>query len=401
MQENCNNAMYPYKLFFYDCIWEGNEIIYPALNCNAICKTDITTGETQVIGMTDEENETMLSYGIYKWREYLILPNANAKTALNLFDLKTNEWSYITIDDTKKNWLNFRKENIFEYSGYLYIFSFSLVVLKVNIEKKTVDYLFYPDIKPDTDRRGEIAFIDNMVYVPIKHKNKIYKFDLTTEQWKILEVNTELRGIDTLCYDGRLFWMTGIGQMICSWDEDNNISVSYKKFPQRFKKLVIRKGEEGFWFNNSIVYGDSIYLVPCDANMIIEFDKKNGKANEFFIEDEWEDEEDTRVGRYSAIKYMGAKRKDNMLMMLSNKNKNLIFIDLDTKNISKKELKLSKKNGIDKLILRMPAVLQKGTLDLKSWVECISVSIGERQYNIKEKNTEETFGRKIYSFIAC
>ncbi len=276
----------------------------------------------------------MLFYGIYKLKKYLLLPSRNARTALHLFNLDTKELSYINIEESKKELLNFREENVFEYDDFLYIFPFSLTVMKVQIKTKSIEYLFYPDMNSEEDIRGEITYIGNMIYIPIKHKNIIFKFDLTTEQWEIIEVNTELKVIDTLCFDGKLFWMTGIGQMIWSWDEENNISVSYHKFPQRFKRLVNRKGEQGFWFNTSIVYGKSIYFVPCDANMVIEFDIENCEGKELFIEDEWE-EEDMRAGRFSTVKYMGTKSKDNILMMLSNKNKNLILVDMETKRIRK------------------------------------------------------------------
>lgn len=223
----------------------------------------------------------MLFYGIYKLKKYLLLPSRNARTALHLFNLDTKELSYINIEESKKELLNFREENVFEYDDFLYIFPFSLTVMKVQIKTKSIEYLFYPDMNSEEDIRGEITYIGNMIYIPIKHKNIIFKFDLTTEQWEIIEVNTELKVIDTLCFDGKLFWMTGIGQMIWSWDEENNISVSYHKFPQRFKRLVNRKGEQGFWFNTSIVYGKSIYFVPCDANMVIEFDIENCEVSEF------------------------------------------------------------------------------------------------------------------------
>lgn len=67
--------------------------------------------------------------------------------------------------------------------------------------------------------------------------------------------------------------------------------------------------------------------------MVIEFDIENCEGKELFIEDEWE--EDMRAGRFSTVKYMGTKSKDNILMMLSNKNKNLILVDMETKRIRK------------------------------------------------------------------
>ena len=59
-QKNRYDAGYPYKLFFYDFIWEKDKILYPASNCNALCETNIITGETIVIGRAEEEKEKLL-----------------------------------------------------------------------------------------------------------------------------------------------------------------------------------------------------------------------------------------------------------------------------------------------------------------------------------------------------
>lgn len=394
--KNSDDVGYLYKLFFHDCIWEKDKIIYPASNCNAICETDIETGETIIIGKADEKEEWMLFCGVYKWKNYLILPGWRAKNALSMFNLENREWLYIYIEESKKEWLNFREKNVLEYNGYLYAFSYQLVILKINMENKSIEYIFYPNKKADEDVIGEIAVINNVVYIPVRHDNKIYKFDLCIEQWEIIEVNTKLKGIDTLCFDGQLFWMTGIGRMICAWDEKTNLSMYYRKFPQRFDRLVDRKGEEGFWFNNSIAYDNSIYFIPSDANMIIEFDTKNGEANEFFIEDEWEEKEDTRVGRYSTVKYMEAKKKENVFMMLSNKNKNLIFIDMERKTIKKIELKLSEKEGIHRLIAATP-VMHEGVVNLKEWLKYV----GSFEQKIKSREQEKTVGQRINTYVEC
>lgn len=129
-EKNSDDAAYPYKLFFYDCIWEENRIIYPASNCNAICETDLTTGETTIIGSADEKKEWLLFYGIYKWKKYLVLPGREARSAISLFDLETGEWSYIAMDKDKREWLNLRETDVFIYDRYLYAFPSSLVVLK-------------------------------------------------------------------------------------------------------------------------------------------------------------------------------------------------------------------------------------------------------------------------------
>lgn len=388
------DAIYPTKLFFYDCIWEDNKIVFPACGYNVICETDTLTGETTVIGDPIEEKEFPTFLGICRWKEYLILSSCWMKAGIYLLHLKTGEWFCIPMEEKWKGYVDFREENVFECNGYLYIFPSSPVVLKVDMKRRNIDFLFYPDLKLDDDIRGEIAILENVIYIPMRHKNRIYKFNLYIEQWENVNVNIELKGIDTLCYDGRLFWMTGIGQMICSWDEKTNTGIPYKKFPLRFKRLVTREGEEGRWFIKSIAYKDFLYFVPQDANMMIRFHVESGEMGEFFIEGEWEDKEDVRIGRPSPVKYMGAKRKEKMLMMLSNKNKNLIFIDMETGRISKTEIKMSIKGEVDRLISRTSRI-SEGLVDLEALIKY--VSLDEQAYAAESGGQKEMVGKKIYS----
>lgn len=400
-KKHVNTAAYPYKWFYYDCIWEGDRIIFPDANCNAICETDVRTGSTQIIGTADEEEERLLFYGIYKWRDYLLLPGRNAKPGLHVFHMTDGEWSYIAVEDSKKEWMNFREEGGFEYNGYLYIFPMALVVLKVDIEKRSIDYIFYPDMEPKEDSRGEVIRIDDTVYVPLKHGVTIYKFDLASEQWEVTEVNTDLKGIDTLCYDGRLFWLSGVGRMICSWDEKNNTSVSYQVFPQGFCKLgsidecAMRKGEDGWWFGRSFLYGKSIYFLPNDANMLVMFDLEKKEMEEIPIAGEEETKESlAQRGRFSTIKYMGAKQRENLLLMLSNKKKNLILLDLETKETQTVELAICAESELGKIVSSRRKI-NEGVVGLNVWLNYMSG--GERQGGDQKGN--ELMGQRIYNVI--
>ncbi len=394
-------AEYPYKWFFYDCLWLEDKIVFPDSNCNAICETDIKTGRTQIVCTANEDEERLLFHGIYKWKDYLVLPARMARPALHLFDLKRREWSSILLEDGRKEWLNFREEAVFEYNEYLYIFPFPLIVLKVNVEKKCIDYIFYPDMEPNDDIRGEIVLKKNTIYIPVKHGRKIHKFDLALEQWEIIEVNTDLKGIDTLCYDGGQFWISGIGKMICSWNEEENISISYHDFPQGFDKLgtidecAVRKGEDGWWFGRSFLYGKSVYFVPNDANMLVEFDTEKKEMKELPIEGEEETKQSLQqMGRYSTIKYMGAKQKDNFLLLLSNRNKNLILLDLEKKETRATELEIRAEDELGKIILSRQKI-SEGVVNLGVWIKYVT-HMGEQD---KEQAQEKQMGKRIYDAI--
>ena len=396
-QKDRETAEYPYKWFFYDCLWHESKIVFSDSNSNALCETDIMTGSTRIVGIANEEEERLLFHGIYKWKEYLVLSGRNAKPGIHLFNLANSEWSYIAVEDSRKEWINFREEGVFEYCGCLYIFPFSLVVLKVDIEKRCIDYIFYPDMKPEDDCRGEIVRVDDTIYIPLKHGVSLHKFDLTSEQWEVLEVHTDLKGIDTLCYDGSQFWLSGVGEMICAWNEEENISVSYQNFPQGFCKLgtidecAVRK-EDGWWFGRSFLYGKSIFFVPNDANMLVEFDIEKQEMKELPIEGEEETKESLRkTGRFSTIKYMGAKQKDNLLLLLSNKNKDLILLNMETKKARRIELKICAKDELGKLVLGRQK-MNEGVIDLNVWLRYMNC--GKKQNGSQRQ--EETIGKRIY-----
>lgn len=399
-ERNADTAMYPFKWFFNDCLWLEDKIIFPDSNCNAICETDIKTGSTRIVCIVNEDEERLLFHGIYKWKEWLILPARNAASGLHLFNLENRKWDCITVEENKKEWINFRGENVFEHNDCLYIFPLALVVLKVDIGKKSIDYIFYPEKEPESDLRGEVAFIGNTVYIPVKHSKKIYKFNLAFEKWEVIEVNTELKGIDTLCYDGRQFWMSGVGKMICSWNEEENVSVSYKNFPRGFCKLetinecAARDKEDGWWFGRSFWYGKSIYFIPGDANMLIVFDTEKKDMKELPIEGEEETRESLgQEGRFSTIKYMVAKQRDNLLMMLSNKNKNLVLLDVDTKKTQITDLKICSETEMER-IASSRQMVGEGMINLRVWLK--NVISNENQCGIHEPG--EAAGKKIYSF---
>lgn len=387
---------YEWKIFFYDWIWEDREIIYPLANYNALCKTDIATGRTTIMSRADEENIPLLFSGIYKWESYLLLSGSAAKRKLTLYNLCSDEWSYISVDEDKKNWLNFREEDVFEQGDSIYIISYFLIIFKVNIEKNSVEYLFYPDMKPEGDVRSEVVRVNNIIYIPMRHNNKIYKFDLETEQIEIIAVNTELKGIDTLCFDGERFWMTGTEKMICSWDEKSNSCISYCNFPHNFKKFHGIEGEDGYWFCRSGVYEKKIYFIPCYANMLLELDTNTYNMEEIFIPDEEESAETIRrPERFFDAKFSAAKKRDNMLMLVSAENKNLILIDLNTKKIDKVEFEMQYKDGID-ILLKDEKIFYKDVADIGYIIR----HLDEISCKNDMSNTEKLCGGEIHLIVA-
>lgn len=341
-------ADYHHSAFFTDCLWEDNGIYYPLANRNLLCRTDLRTGKTEVIGPDNKDNgDGLFIYtGIYRWKDYYMLaPGKAVRPALALYHPASGEWRYIPAEEKQREWLRFKEDTVFEYGKYLYLFSGNLVVVRIDTEKWEIGYLYYPDMKPGEDSQGQAARVDDKIYIPLRHHNKIYEFDMRTETFVSFTVETKLSGIDTLCFDGQVFWMTGAGRAVSTWNKETKECRSYTDFPEGFRKHEgVAQGEEGYWFWSSVVYGNAVYFIPYCANMLIEF--KNGVMNKIDIPQEEETEITLRrKGRSGGKKYWAVKQKDNRLLLVSAKNRWLDIIDLDTKKTQIMQIDIDYQGG--------------------------------------------------------
>lgn len=331
------DADYYHGFYFTDCLWEDNKVHFPLANYKLLCSTDLCTGETDTTAINnevDEENKSLTYVGIYAWKNYYILsPGTTKRSDLCFYNTDSRECFFLPIEVERIKWVNFREDKIFEFGKYIYIISTFLVIVRIDTEKWEVEYIYYPDMEIGEDASGQVAYMKEKVYIPLEHRNKIYEFNLRTEKFKPFIVNTELKGINTLSFDGKVFWMTGIGRMICSWNKDTGECISYKNLPTDFRKHGgIEEGEEGDWFWRSFVYNNAVYFVPLYANMMIEL--KDGKITKIDLpEEEENDISIRRGGRSGGRKYWAVKQKDNKLLLVSAKNRWLDIIDLDTKKV--------------------------------------------------------------------
>lgn len=330
------DADYYHRLFFSDCLWEDNRIYYPLANYNLVCSTDIYTGETAVDQINDEEEklETFTYVGIYSWKNYYILsPGRTKRSALCIYNKDSKECFFIPVEEEKKVWANFRGDKVFAFGKYIYIIPDYLVIVRVDTEKWEIEYIYYPDMEPAEGPTGQAACIGERVYIPLRCRSKIYEFNLQTEKLEPIMVDSELQGIDTLCFDGRLFWMTGIGRMICSWNKETGESKAYKNLPENLKTNDGSEESKGdMSFSRSIAYRNAVYFVPWFANMLIEF--KDGEITEIPLPEEEESEFTIhRTGRSGGMKYCVIKQKDNKLLLVSAKNRWIYILDLDTKKV--------------------------------------------------------------------
>ncbi len=123
--------------------------------------------------------------------------------------------------------------------------------------------------------------------------------------------------------------------------------------------------------------------------MLLEFDKKNGIFKEIIITDEEETEKSIgRKGRVSTAKYVVSKQKENILMLLSARNKNLILVNLENKKIEKINIFFQSKKELDKLFKI------NNKLDIDNLAYLITYMKERRISKIDKK--EKNKGKEIY-----
>lgn len=123
----------------------------------------------------------------------------------------------------------------------------------------------------------QVISVGNNIYFFRQKRKELYEFDVISKKKNIYEISEIGENISTVCYDGDLFWFTGIEKCIYTWDKESGKLNQYTKFPQEFK--VIRTSPM-MLFYRSICVGEYICFVPANypetiCNSILFVNKKN------------------------------------------------------------------------------------------------------------------------------
>ncbi|PWL95946.1 MAG: hypothetical protein DBY13_01045 [Lachnospiraceae bacterium] len=371
MVQNYFMSEYIRKIFFYDCAIDNNFIYFPLANYNALCKANLLSGKCEIIDMfPDEDNSPLLYCGIYKVDNLLLFGVSRGKNRILIYDICKKIFYKINIEGIEKKWLEFNGNQVVNYNGKLYIFTFGLVVININLKDLKATYKSYTDKRLLDDEIGQIKCIKDKVYVPMKNQNYIYSFDLVNETFEKYYINCDINGIATLEYDGINFWMTGKNRGIYKWNKEKNEINKYDFFPANLKKII---DCEYNWFSDSVYYKSSIFFIPAFANMIIEFDLRNNTIYEIQISNEEESEESIyQDGRFFWQKYLNAKRKNDKLLLMSSKRKCIYLLDMNSHEYKEVELQYCQNLLIRKKMLGLSNLKEEMFLNgIRDYIELI------------------------------
>ena len=312
------------KIFFLDCAWEDKCIVFPSNERNAICRMERDGSVSRIATFPGEKDGVQLFCGIYRIEtgKYMFCPRYSEKKAIVIFDSNENQFEYLDIDKQIADRIIFNGKRVYKFGDYYYIVSVFDYLLKVNINKREIEYIHL--LKEG--RFGETICVDQNIYIVCQNSNKIIMFSIEDEDTKSFSLEGVDAGIDTITYVNGFFWLSGSMKLI-KWIPNNIIKEI--SLPLIFEEKEL--GEEknlSRWFDNSVSIEDRVYLFPGFYQNIVCLNVDTESLSEIIVENEKEDTQSLeRPGRYSKVKYCCVKHHGSEVLFVSFKNKTVNIYD--------------------------------------------------------------------------
>ncbi len=253
------------------------------------------------------------------------------------YHLDECKWTNILIDGSAG--LRIGCNNAWVIQDTLYVVSSGLKrIIEVNTITEKVEAFYILSLDQEEHITGSVL-IDDHIYVVGAKTSVIYKFNTYNKQIKSYKLPLNNDQIQTICFDGRKFWLSGRKKKIYIWEEGKKDVVILSEFPKnlkmwnfsgKFDKLINSINDD---FNDvplfisSIAIGDYVWFIPFQTNNIIYINKNNFEMNVFSIEEEEHTEENVKK-QFLQHKYLLEYVKDKRYLgIFSLKNKWLFEID--------------------------------------------------------------------------
>lgn len=241
------------------------------------------------------------SRSVKKENRIFCLPNFGEN--IWCYDISCGLWEMIPVKNGKET-------EIFCWDAWLiqdklYAVSRGLrKILELDIQTRDISY---HEICADTTQIVSGGVLkDRCIYIVCSSPASIYKFDCSDkkkEMYLLSEIHDQLQ---TICFDGRKFWMSGRKKKIYVWEEETGETTILDGFPDSFgiynfsgkyeKVLNCEEVEADVpMFQTSVYVGSYVWFIPFQTNKILYIDKDDFSINVFPMENEEQTEEDVAM----------------------------------------------------------------------------------------------------------
>lgn len=291
----------------------------------------------------------------------------------------------------------------------LYVISLGLKqIIEIDINKEEIIYCH--DLPfGESEHTSRSILVGNCIYIFVSFTSSMYKFDCLRkklERYDIPDINDQ---IQTICFDGDKFWLSGEHRRLYIWDEKigqvffiENLPNDFGiwNFSGKFENLITYKDVLGLpLFSDSVMVGQYIWFIPFQTNEILYVEKNTMKIKKFHINEENHTDDNIKqqlLGHKYLLEYV---REDRYIGLFSLKN-TWIF-EIDCKELSYKivefqigkEVKQEIENRVLEKLLRSNKILhEQEQQDLSSLIN-MQIYRNNILENKAKKNGKEIYDR--------
>lgn len=190
--------------------------------------------------------------------------------------------------------------------------------------------------------------------------NRVYQFNIETKE-SMEHVLPGIEGkLNTLCYDGRKFWLGGNRREVYVWDKEKNVVETLRNFPEGFGVYDFSGDMEEVLDRESDIYnapafielraiGRCVWFIPFHTNKIIYADIDSYIIRELEIPDEKETRESLQSHSMASKYLLQYILEDRYLGLFSVKNNWIVEIDTENFQAEVQEFSFDYGKYADKL----------------------------------------------------
>lgn len=402
-----------------DLLWgdswhiEENEAWFVPGDCNELFHADLMANEMELLATLPKSqiyhartNQNCLKCG----NDIYCMPDRGE----SIWVYRLDKAEFYEIEIRNNRGVRLGIYDFWHYDKKIYAVSIGLKQL-IEISSKDRKIQGYYNLCQNSDEQiaGSIL-VGTKIYSVSAVSSNIYQFDIKTKERREFIVPGIKSGLQTICYDGQEFWLSGFRKEIYVWNIEQNTVRILDNFPQEFGGYdVDESGNVSFdfesviynypAFTHSLMIGQAVWFIPYMSTEILYADKITGELNVFKIEQETETKESLAEPsrRMPQKYYLEYVREERYIGLYSLKNKSYFEIDAFEKSVSYKSYSLSENSlrTIAKLYIPQNGVYyqENNVLDRDVFWLCIEADNCEAITNPCLRH--ENVGAKIYQSI--
>jgi hypothetical protein len=260
---------------------DGKYLWWSALSGNALMRMDKQTKVATYVGMFPNERYCgwSLYAGVLQCEGKLIFA-PSAANAIAVYDMETGAWEKIAFElSVRETGQKLKFAEVKQYKQYLFFIPFFYpAIIRYDLDTGKLEYLnkWIKQLEPYIFDKAEVWFVHciqegSQLLLPACNANAIVIFDMETCKSVIQTVESVQHGFEWICGDVEQYWLiprkhTGIVQ----WDRKDNTFTRLNEFPQGYDGGI-------YSFTSPIYANRSIWLLPYQANQIIQINAEDGK----------------------------------------------------------------------------------------------------------------------------